>query len=257
MERIEKGKKNLISFVIPYYHSEERLPLLTACLRTLPNPYLNDNIEICIMEVGEKPYLEDYYFPYEVEYGFMEYNDVFHRAWVINAGVKYLSNGETLVLLDGDLLLTSEWYNELLENTDKTYIGWGKLFCLNEIATNHYLDYGVIYPKYENSKIPSKIMGNGGITIISREIFYYIKGIPENFKGTWGGEDNALFLKIKKMGFPRGFFKSTIYHLYHSKSTPRVHHIIKKIKDIKEWKKRDWRTEMRNIGDTWGEIIDN
>jgi len=103
------GKKGLISFIIPYQHSEERYKLLLICLRTLPNPYLYENIEICIIEVGRERYLDDSCFPYEVEYGFIEYDDIFHRAWLLNMGVRSLSNGELLVLLDGDIILTYEW----------------------------------------------------------------------------------------------------------------------------------------------------
>ena len=62
-----------ISVIIPYMHSEERYPLLLACLSRIPS-----SVEICIVEIGTKRYLNIE--ERKIKYMFIEYNNIFHRG---------------------------------------------------------------------------------------------------------------------------------------------------------------------------------
>ena len=234
------------SIIIPYQHSEERLPLLYACLEKLTSLY---NFEICIHEVGSESNLN---LSSKYKYLFTEYSGVFHRAWVINRGVKELATGDMLILMDADLIITPEWIREIIP-CRKLSIGWGRLSSLNDEGTAKYLKTKYIDKDLiERTRTPSMGSAAGGAMIIPSNLFHKIKGIPEDFFGTWGGEDNAFWAKLKSFGYEIGKLTSEIFHLNHSPSTPRIREVQRKIFPMLHWNTSQWKEYNRVIGDGWG-----
>ena len=236
------------SIIIPYQHSEERLPLLHACLSNLV--HLSNNLfEICIHEVGPEKSLN---LPNKYKYHYTEFKGVFHRAWAINRGVRKLATSNILVLMDGDLIVTSEWV-EAIKSCSNLSVGWGKLHLLNESGTHQYLrtkyiDNELVYKK----KSPSMGSAAGAVTVIPKDLFFQVKGIPEDFAGSWGGEDNAFWSKMIRLGHKLGRLKGSIYHLHHSPSTPRVRAIQSKIFPMIHWTETQWKEHIKVTGDNWG-----
>lgn len=253
-------KEKDISFLIPYQHSEERYELLKACLKTLPNPDLVDeNIEICIMECGKESKLEKLSLPIRTVYGFVEHIGIFNRGWLINVGVRNLTTGRYLVILDGDLICSSTWYDEILEKKEdhkkRVYMGWKTMVYLTPHSTRHYLSSGVIKPNFNKIIAPSIHSAAGGVTCLRRDSFIGMKGIPEYFFGSWGGEDNSFMMKMMKFDYKvKPFTRSKLYHMFHKKTTKRDQNKLNKIHSIKTWTGKKWKEELDKIGDNWGRI---
>lgn len=236
------------SIIIPYQHSEERLPLLYACLKSLVK-YSNNQFEICIHEVGEKKHLD---LPERYKYLFTKYSGVFHRAWAINRGVKELSTSDMLILMDGDLVVTRDWTSKVLQCKEVS-IGWSRLHLLNKNGTRQYLNTEHINTdKIEKTKSPSMGGAAGAVAVVPRETFYESKGIPEDFIGSWGGEDNIFWSKLVTLGHRMNILDCDIYHLHHSPSTPRVKEIQRKFFPMLYWNLAQWKEYDRVIDDHWG-----
>ena len=236
------------SIILTYQHSSEREPLFYACLSNLSR-LLGNDAEICVHEVGPKRHLE---LPPKYKYLYTPYSGIFHRAWALNRGVKKLSTGSMLVLMDSDLIVSPSWAQEIL--TCKTpSIAWQQLKLLDQEGTKTYLG-----SRYLNdltiykTKHPSMGGAAGGAMIIPRELFYSLKGIPEDFLGSWGGEDNVFWAKLIRLGYKLGKFNSTIYHLHHSPSTPRITEIQRKAIPMLQWKAQEWKKYIDIVGDSWG-----
>lgn len=238
------------SIILPYQHIEERLPLFYACLTNLTNLF-GQSAEICIHEVGETRKL---FLPEKYKYLFTRYSGVFHRAWVLNRCVKKLSTTNKLILMDSDLIVTQQWVDEVM-STNKQSIAWNKLHLLNTGGTNIYLKTKYIdRSKIKRSKIPSMGSAAGAAMLVPRKLFFDIGGIPEDFYGSWGGEDNAFWAKMVHLGHKIGKFNSEIFHLDHQPTTPRVKKVLKKVTPMLLWKKDQWREYINTVGNTWGEV---
>ena len=238
------------SVIIPYQHSPERERLFYTCLENLLK--LCPKFEICVHEVGEEPHLN---LPSRVKYLFTEFSGIFHRAWAINRGVKKLATGDTLILMDCDLIVNNEWVQEIL-NCDHPTAGWGRINWLNKEGTEVYLKRGYIDESAtERTRTPSRGGAAGAITVIRRSLFETVSGIPEDFYGSWGGEDNALWGKLVALGYKFRSLSCTIHHLHHSKSTPQIQAIQKKVLPMLYWSKDQWEEHIKNSSDTWGAKI--
>ena len=252
---------NLISFIIPFKYTKERLTLLLTCINNL-NTYINskpDNFEfeICIHETGERSWFPTSQFP-NIKHAFTQYRWAFHRAWVLNYGVKHLSTGNLLVLMDGDLLLNQAWFDNLYNNynylLDKFTAAWSQIVYLKP---DQSIPLTETFTK-ENFKIarPDIRRSIGGVTIIPRNIFYAVKGIPEDFRGTWGGEDNAFVLKIIHHKYKINYFNNTqLYHLYHQQTTPRIGRTRSKYTVMQTWDTKKWKKYTDAVTE-WGEDPD-
>lgn len=141
--------------------------------------------------------------------------------------------------MDGDLLITTNWLKELYQCSEPSS-GWGKLKWLD------------LNGKVDKIKTPSKGSAAGGITIIPRDLFLSLSGIPEDFFGSWGGEDNAFWCKLTSFGYPFKSFKSEVVHLYHSKTTPRILEIQKKALQMYYWNRQQWDDHVKLTSETFG-----
>jgi hypothetical protein len=250
---ISSNKK--ILFVIPFMYEEKRFELFKKCLASLPNPQTSKNVEIGIHEIGRQRMLNPE-FLVDYQYHFSKFDGVFNRAWSINSGIKLFSKEETkkIVFIDSDLIVTNEWLNEVLEK-DGLYVAWGKIYYLTEEETNHYFQTGQILEKNGRTKQPSIRGAAGGATLIDKQDFYKIRGIPESVHG-WGAEDNLFMHKAREFGYPFLKFNSKIYHLYHSHRTQIDKESINSHKHMFDWNLQNWKEYNEKIEDNWG-IIKN
>jgi predicted glycosyltransferase involved in capsule biosynthesis len=195
-----------------------------------------------------------------IKYKFTKYNGIFHRAWTINYGVKHISTGNILVLMDGDILLNDQWVNELKNKIRnkivRPIISWSSMFYTDKKSTNKYLQtqefepvphptFGIQHPNIK------KVIG--GVTIIPRNIFYNVKGYPEDFRDTWGYEDNAFILKLLHSKYKLDFFNDTrLLHLYHEPTTVSNPKIQSKYTIMMTWDSKKWKKYINAI-EIWGE----
>lgn len=212
-QSIEKQKKaknkrnNYFIFVLPFMNNGDRQKLFEESIKNLKYQIDASSIdaEILVHECGDRKTLsKDFIDEYIDQYMFNKYTDVFHRAWCFNVASRYCNlptNKENIyfVFMDSDILLNSTWIGDLQYIDEKMLIGWNELFDLTEECTNRLydtddpVDFSSL--SYRQKRYPSIYGACGGVTIVRKDVFFEIKGFPEYFKGSWGGEDNAFMNK--------------------------------------------------------------
>lgn len=252
----------MISFVVPYQHNNERFNLLQITLLNIPK---DPNIEICLVELGTD-YLKGLLTRLESGYkGLMSrsnfqytqipYEGVFHRALAMNVGAKK-AKGDIICLLEGDIIFKSFILDDIRKISNPIHC-CDSIYFMNKIETQNFINTNNLPTgkRMDAVKLGSPNGLAGGLVAIKKDLFMDIKGIPEMFKGTWGGDDNALWLKLLQFGFPYVGIYGQIFHLYHSHKTkcfPNLHSEV--LEKIKTWTREDWENYNKEIGDNWGKI---
>ena len=235
-----------ISIVLPYMHSPRRYPLLQECLRVLVETV--QKAQICVHEIGREQHLQP---DHRYAYLFSPYQGVMHRGWALNRGVRQLARGSKLVLMDADLVVTGQWFEEV-RRCDVPSVAWGRIFYLDQASTKAYFSgkkerlscWRIVRPALDGCA--------GGISCLDRQLFFDIGGVPEDFEGTWGGEDNTFFAKILSRGHGFSHFRSPVLHLFHEPTTPRVEHKRQQARDMLSWSREAWDHHIATAGDRWG-----
>lgn len=242
------GGVSKCSVILAYQHLPERLSLFKACLNSLLRAS-KGRVEICVHEVGSSKVLgpnKGY------KYLFTEHKGIFHRAWALNRGAVKLATGNMLLLMDADLIVNSAWISEIL-GCNKLAYAWGKLHYLSKKGTKNFLKEGITDKSLvKKTKVPSMGCAAGAAILIPRDLFSSVEGIPEDFAGSWGGEDNTFLAKLITMGHRAVRFKSELFHLYHEPTTPRVSKIQRKAAPMIKWNKAQWNRHTKAVKGSWG-----
>jgi len=231
----------MISIIVPYQHSRGRLPIAKACLQQLLRALrgLDKPFEVCIFECGptkkldiaEKSWI----------YSYVQTDNGFNRAWAFNAAVQNVASGDRLLLMDCDLLVSKKWLRGI-SRCHIPVVPWNRLVCLSKAGTELYVNRRVLNTQMRDRvKTPSLLGSAGGATLIPRQVFDEVGGIPENFGSSWGGEDNAFWSKLKAYGVPFKTLPFTIFHLWHPRrahggNRDKVHQMIR-------WTKSEWDSD--------------
>lgn len=249
-----------IFIIIPFMHNGDRWSLFEMTIKKLKAVIdQNKNIKILIHETSKNRYItQEFIDTYDLLYMFTPWNEVFHRGWSFNVAVKYLpivdKNNTILVFMDGDILITKNWL-ENLKFVNSPVVGWSRLFDITKASTNKIISKSLMDEteyKYEKTRFPDLNGASGGISVIPANIFFDLKGFPEDFRGSWGGEDNALFHKFKCFGHNFTIMEGDVYHLYHEHSTIKVQSIRDKWKEIMKWTYIEWEKKIKEIENNWG-----
>jgi len=222
--------------------------LLMKCIESL-RTYNADEVEICIHESGTKQYLNN--LPKDIKYRFDKYDGIMHRGWSLNRGVRLLSTNDRLVLMDADILISKNWWDSI-ENVDIPCVAWNEMLYISKESTKELINGNNKDIKIEKIKTPSMMGAAGGVFYCPKDIFYRVKGIPEDFKGTWGGPDNSFLIKLKIYGYSFSYINAVVFHLWHEKNIPRISEKQLIIWDMLLLSKKDWDNILKEIGDMWG-----
>lgn len=260
--------KRTFSIIIPFMMKGERFPIFEASIESL-HDLIKDhpNIEVIIHETDTERRLNNSFLSkYNLKYHFSYWDKAFHRSWALNIPAKHIAKGDSLVFFDADLLVTENWLECLLRsNPNQYYIGWGAIKYLTRKNTEIYLKEGILnddrvffFNTLTNRKLDSKSgfhLGCGGINVIPRQMFFDIKGWPEDYGGLgYGGEDNSMNYKILEFGYKIKYFPVEIHHLYHDQTTKQSNDRFG-IKELhRRWSKRDWINHLKKVGNDWGKI---
>jgi len=245
-----------VSYVIGYKHIPERFKLFKESLKCLLK-YIDKSIEICIHEADKEAILINYVeelgltkLGYRFRYMFTKFTGIFDRATILNMGVRNLATGENIVVIDMDILYTKEWVKETL-NCNYPAICWNKYCSLTKEKTDYYFNTNKIDTKGGKWRKASR-KSCGVATLIPREIYYRIKGFDEDFSGSWGGEELALWAKLIAFGYPAKKFNCDLIHLYHKQTTLKVDDVRYKWLKMSKWSVNEWKERLYKIGDNWG-----
>lgn len=143
-----------------------------------------------------------------------------NRSWTRNIGAN-VASGDRLLQMDGDILFETDYFQRIIDDKRPWFVAWDTCFRLtkkgaeeftldediNKLFHNRDYAYGAIHP--------TDVGCAGFCNYFSRD-FYFNKlgGYNENFFG-WGGEDNDIALRARKIVGRLQDFSYTIYHQPH------------------------------------------
>jgi len=261
-----KMSKKKIAIIIPYQDTnDERFSLLLLCLDQFK--IVKEYVDIFLHEMGERKTAD---LLKVTGYKFTKNFKHFKKGWCINSIFReYILDSKLyskVVIFDTDII--SENPNVLIKGISSIENGqpWNSLIWLPLEITKHILykysnlvPYSYLIKSIENNlsndvKTNEASMDNlaGGIQVISIKVFEQIKGIPEFFDGSWGGEDNAFWLKLTSLGYTYENYLNKVYHLFHQSRSPFIEKKYSQLHDIKRWTKKDWLEHLNLIDDNWG-----
>jgi glycosyltransferase involved in cell wall biosynthesis len=198
----------------------------------------DDRIRPIVIEQDHAPALNPAELPGSCRLRFTRNPGPFNKSWGFNVGAR-LASADILVLADADMLIDRETLWACIEacHVDVDAVNpYAGIIDLGEQAAIrvHAGDFSVLGQAEEaygrdRTTIGEHLCFCGGIYIIKRAVFLRLAGQDERFLG-WGGEDDAMSLKLEKMGIPRAWNRAGVaFHLYHERRSadiaadPRYH----------------------------------
>jgi len=219
-------RKNLLTYIIPYKHSDERL----TNLRRVINWALGfNNIEVILVEQDKTPKVN--HIDFGCKYYFIQNKELpFNKAWAFNVGLKYATS-DIIAFGDSDLVMHPlkfiDAINELISPTSN--IEMISPYSRLKVIDLNINELGKTFDEMESINRPGrgeliddirKVPLCGGICIFKRDAIYKIGGWAEDFIG-WGGEDDFQSNKVERI-LKYKEMDARVYHLYHQPVTPDV-----------------------------------
>jgi predicted glycosyltransferase involved in capsule biosynthesis len=145
----------------------------------------------------------------------------FNKAETINNAVKTIKR-DILAICDADIFFSKDLIDLAIKELDNysLIIPYRDCNYYDVEATKDILKYNPSINLSQMKSYDTNVYENayGGLNIIRREDFNYIKGFDERFNG-WGCEDVAFAYKAKTI-LSMNRFDRRIYHLYHYPNLP-------------------------------------
>ena len=215
----------MYSYVIPYRadslrEREENLRCVLRRLSRLPE------LEVVLVEQDAVSRVDSRSLPSNCVHFFIKNAGPFNKAWGVNVGYKR-SSGDVIAFGDADVIV----------NTQVLTPCFG--VCSRGIAAVRPFDRWVDLTRGESRKMidgdeepsvvrsPQSVDREGigefisfcsGLFMIRRDVYSQLGGFDESFVG-WGGEDDAMTLKLARSGLSTQILEGeTAFHLWHERS---------------------------------------
>ena len=239
-----------VSFIIGH-RGVERLSQLLLTLKTIAAQE-GVNIECIVVEQDATPRIQASV-PDWVRYIFSPVNapvPPYNRSRAFNVGVQKAS-GSVLVLHDNDFLIPADYARTVTNCMEDGYqVVQPKrfLFYLTHGSTASAVQAQSLCGANECDRVVENLEGGGSIAI-TREAYFAIGGMDEDFVG-WGGEDNEFWDRCQLLRVnPYGYLP--LVHLWHppqprkhSKNNPGIELLRKKSTISRRERARELREKL-------------
>jgi len=210
-----EGNPPKVSFIIGH-RGVERLPLLLMTLQSIAAQE-DVSFECIVVEQDAEPLIRDA-LPGWVRYLYTPLFDPdqpYNRSKTFNDGVQ-LAQGNVLILHDNDMVIPVCYAATARDLFEKGYeVSQLKrfIFYLNETSTQTVVSEGDIPENVHCEQVIENACGGGSLAI-SKEVYWEIGGMDEEFIG-WGGEDTEFWDRCltRKVW---GYAMLPIVHLWHA-----------------------------------------
>jgi hypothetical protein len=183
-----------ISVVMAFRGRDEgRLEGLKKCIKGLRAQTID--CYIILIEQDRTPLHQEELEPLVDSYLFTYSNTLFNKSWAFNCGA-IIAPDDLILLHDCDMLAPRNYVREAVRvlGTKDLALPWSKILYLTEESSRRYPDG----PHKIHSTLTSHQVV-GGSLIVRKDFYLRIGGMDERFEG-WGGEDNAFYAKVCKLG---------------------------------------------------------
>jgi hypothetical protein len=225
-----------VSYIIGHRGNKgHRKENLLCVIRWIKN--LKD-CEVIVVEQDSSPFLKEEVERTGVKYVFCKNAGFYNRSWGFNVGYKH-SSGDVLYFGDNDLMVNLDLMRKDIETFGEkdTSSPYNRVYDCNIHETNELRRGGKIH--FGHNKFRRGCNYAGGMLAFRRECFERTGGWGEGFEG-WGGEDDHMMYKIKKLGMREESTDQACVHLHHERGVvDRAHHekYAANVRQITELKK--------------------
>lgn len=229
------------SVIISYYKNLENLKLILKGLKKQSVTDFeaiiseDDNNEETLRFVKE--YSKDYNFP--IIHVNQEIDDGFRKNMMLNKSIK-ISNGDTLIFIDGDCIPNKNFIGEYIKASTDGYMLKGRRVNLGEKISKDILDTMSLKPLktlsilFSDSKKKKEAFYSPNIPLtleykdkgllgcnwgIRKKHLIEINGFDEDYIRAAVGEDTDVEWRLKALGLKNKYLKNKaiVYHLYHER----------------------------------------
>jgi glycosyltransferase involved in cell wall biosynthesis len=204
------------------------LETVLTWLNTLPE---RSELEVIVVEQSRVPSLEASEGIFRNVRLVHAFNAVdFNKSWGLNLATRYATT-PWLFFADADLMLPSgiEESIDLLARGVEVVKPYSRLVDLTEHETDA-LDEGVLPDAVSSTTsgvdarqmIGEHVVLAGGVFAMQLKTFAKLGGFDERFVG-WGGEDNAMTIKIQRARPSTMQLDALALHLFHPRIVPDMH----------------------------------
>lgn len=215
------------SYVIAFRNDVDgrRLANLLAVIRHVQQV---PNVDIVVVECDEVRHVPELT---NVRHEFLNYDGPFNKSWAMNVGFG-VTETPVVAFGDADLISTHEAINASIRATAQRFGAakpYDRVMDLTHEQTTEFLDSCALPEAVVSTEELIRQDGEdlpycGGLFMVRRELFAEIGGYDERFSG-WGGEDDALSIKLRRRGVDLGIMAGEVaYHLWHGRALSRYLH---------------------------------
>ena len=219
-----------LSFLTTYRGGDKsRLMNLENVIRTISTDF--PDWEIVVVEQDEKSTLSEHPLVKAINYLHVFNMGPFNKSWGMNVAFKQ-SCGDVLVVSDADMIVEAEDLSRAVNACESELDAvrpYGQLIDMTAEQTAEYMQYAELPVRPEKSRgynrehASESLCMAGGIFVITREFFARTGGMDERFSG-WGGEDDAMSIKLQRMSARTAIAKNTLgWHLWHPRESRYEH----------------------------------
>jgi len=196
---------------------------LHAVLRWLSQIH---NMEVVLVEQDRTPTITIDTLPSNCNHCFVYNAGPFNKAWGLNVGFKR-SSGAVLGFGDADLVTNAARLMACYERCDSEFEAmkpYDRLIDLTSEESRSVLEgnWNINADRKAQPRnregIGEYVSFCGGLFLLRRDLYEELGGFDERFLG-WGGEDDAMSVKLSRLVKRRGVLQNQIaYHLWHERS---------------------------------------
>lgn len=215
------------SYVIAFRNDDAGLRLANL-LAVIKHVQQVPNVDIVVVECDETRHVPELA---NIRHEFLQYSGPFNKSWAMNIGFT-LTHAPVVAFGDADLIAPHKAITTSIRATLQRFGAakpFGRVMDLPHEHTTAFLEEGTLPDAVITTEELIREDGEdlpycGGLFMIRRELFKEIGGYDERFSG-WGGEDDALSIKLRRRGVELGIMSGEVaYHLWHGRALSRYLH---------------------------------
>ena len=191
-----------------------------------------DQLEIILVEQDSIPHVGQILSDYCGQYIFIKNVEFFNRAKGFNIGVKQ-AKGKVVALGDGDIVMDRQAMSKSFDDCYKEFDAvnpYGKIIDLSRKESRCLRLENNFSNKHTACGERKWTSFCGGIVLFKKSFYEALGGFDEAFEG-WGGEDDAMSVKIAKvieyniLDGKKWYTsqENTAYHLWHERPHKNIH----------------------------------
>lgn len=176
--------------------------------------------ELLLVEQDERTRIDSSCLPESVNHLFIYNPGSFNKSWAFNVGAMR-ARGTVLGIVDADLLVEAAVIQECFEQCHAEFQAvnpYAVLVDLDRERTNLFQRTSRLSTKGEDT-LNRDYKGEylcfcGGLYVVRKDAYLEVGGRDERFLG-WGGEDDAMSVKLELLGNIAVNRSAVAYHLFH------------------------------------------